>query len=294
MAETGVIIEFEEGATEGYDPRRYEFDGIATGVPTLDEVGEIEVRQYEEQGYLVVERAFSPQRVNTAGDALMELIDRSALAELDCPQYAIQVATSADVWQTLDQEARRDAVRKLTWFTGTDTRLAKMAHDPDLASVLERLTGEPNKMFQDMALLKPPMLGREKAWHQDHAYFRYDLATKVVGVWIALDEATPENGCMRIFPGLHKRDPFIHFKRRDWQICDSEIDSMDNRHCLAVPLKPGGCLFLSSLLPHGTPVNTSADRRRALQFHYLPLSAVSISDDQRLAVFGSEGKNVEC
>jgi hypothetical protein len=93
-------------------------------------------------------------------------------------------------------------------------------------------------MFQDMALLKPPMLGREKPWHQDHAYFDYPLGTPIVGVWIALDEATVENGCMQFLPGQH-RDPIIHFQRRDWQICDSTILG---RESVAAPLKPGGIL----------------------------------------------------
>ena len=54
-----------------------------------------------------------------------------------------------------------------------------------------------------MALLKPPR-GREKPWHQDHAYFNLPLDTPIVGVWIALDEATPENGCMHVIPGSHR------------------------------------------------------------------------------------------
>ena len=40
----------------------------------------------------------------------------------------------------------------------------------------------------------------------------------------ALDEATTENGCMHIIPGGHM-EPIVHFKRRDWQICDEEVDT---------------------------------------------------------------------
>lgn len=52
----------------------------------------------------------------------------------------------------------------------------------------------------DMVLLKPPRVGREKPWHQDMAYYKFQPGTKVVGVWVALDEASVENGSMRSCP----------------------------------------------------------------------------------------------
>ena len=102
-------------------------------------------------------------------------------------------------------------------------------------------------MSQDMALIKPPFVGSEKPWHQDQAYFNIPLGQTVVGVWIALDEAVPENGCMYIIPGSHTEGPVIHFKRRDWQICDTEVAS---DHAIAVPLKPGGacCSTVCSIM----------------------------------------------
>lgn len=166
-----------------------------------------------------------------------------------------------------------------------------MSEHPGLIAVLTRLIAEPPVMFQDMALVKPHRIGSEKPWHQDCAYFDLPLGTTVVGVWIALDEATGDNGCMHITPGSHKEGPMVHFKRRDWQICDTHVPVSRN---VIVPLKPGGCLFFHGLMYHGTPANRSNKRRRALQFHYKPASSGSISPRERLAIFGSEGKDVEC
>ena len=147
------------------------------------------------------------------------------------------------------------------------------------------------ELFQDQALLKPPLIGREKPWHQDNAYFNLPPETAVVGVWIALDEATPENGCMYVIPGSHRQGPVVHFKRRDWQICDTDVAAAD---AWTVPLQPGGCLLFQGLLHHGTPPSRSPQRRRALQFLYKPASATQIAAEQRLAIFGSEGKDVTC
>jgi ectoine hydroxylase-related dioxygenase (phytanoyl-CoA dioxygenase family) len=116
-----------------------------------------------------------------------------------------------------------------------------------------------------MALMKPPLKGSEKPWHQDNAYFDWTPLEGILGVWIALDQATVENGCMQIIPGSQGEGPVPHFHVRDCQLDDRQVDV---EHIEVVPLKPGGVLFFAGLIHHGTPANQSASRRRALQFHY--------------------------
>ena len=70
--------------------------------------------------------------------------------------------------------------------------------------------------------------------------------------------------------------------------------TMLGKRCVAVPLAPGGLLVFDGLIPHGTPRNNTDRRRRALQFHYAPASAQRTSQEARMAIFGSEGKNVSC
>jgi phytanoyl-CoA hydroxylase len=145
-------------------------------------------------------------------------------------------------------------------------------------------------MFQDMALLKPPGGGREKPWHQDNAYFDIEPGTPIVGVWIALDPATAENGCMHVVPGSHREGPMVHFRRRDWQICD---DQVDGGRGTMIPLPAGGALFFDGLIHHGTSANRTSRRRRAVQLHYVP-AGTARSSDGRLEISGSAGKDVTC
>jgi phytanoyl-CoA hydroxylase len=189
-------------------------------------------------------------------------------------------------------DQRQDAVRKIYEFVDHDARLKAISSHPRLLAALRRLLGvDALDMFQDMALIKPPRLGREKPWHQDHAYFNYPLGTPIAGVWIALDEATVENGCMQLLPGRHREGPIIHFARRDWQICDNVTLGLRS---VAAPLPPGGLLFFDGLLPHGTPHNASPNRRRALQFHYAPAGVTHTTEADRLKIFGGEGRGFKC
>lgn len=84
-------------------------------------------------------------------------------------------------------------------FVDHDERLRAIAEHRGLRAIVERMLGGPAQLIQDMALIKPPHGGREKPWHQDKAYFDYPVGTPVVGIWIALDAATVENGCMHVF-----------------------------------------------------------------------------------------------
>ena len=280
--------QFDDGLADEFPPELYKPTGIEAGVDGFDAVTAAHVAQFHEQGYLIVENAFTAQEVQVALDGLFHLLS-GEVEEFNGVQY--ERASEGVAVEDLPIEEKQDYVRKFMSFVDYDERLDNFAHHPLLLALVERLIGEAPVLFQSMALLKPPKLGRDKPWHQDHAYFQLELDAKVVGCWIALDEATVENGCMVISPGSHLKGPVVHFRRRDWQICDTDVDTTRS---VAVPLKPGGLLIFQSLLHHGTPPNTTGSRRRALQFHFRPQSAPLTSQEQRLAVFGGEGLGAEC
>ena len=91
--------------------------------------------------------------------------------------------------------------------SSSDARLAAAAANARLMAILDQLIGPGHRLIQDMALMKPPLKGSEKPWHQDNAYFDWTPLDGILGVWIALDEATVENGCMQIVPGSQLDGP---------------------------------------------------------------------------------------
>jgi len=282
-----TALQFDPGSTM-HAPELYQPSATGFGVERLEDIGPREIAFYREHGYLIVRQAFTPGETAAALQGLVDLIMGKR------PDFTgvLFEAAAKDILPTLSADQRQDAVRKLWYFVNFDERLKALSHHPKLLAVVQQLIGGRTPfMFQDMALVKPPRLGREKPWHQDHAYFDYPLGTPVVGVWIALDEATVENGCMQFLPGRHREGPKIHFQRRDWQICDTE---MMGAKSVAAPLQPGGLLLFDGLLPHGTPHNSSPKRRRALQYHYPGEDVVKSSTEEGLKHFGSEGKNVTC
>lgn len=256
-------------------------------LPGPDAVTASHVEQFAELGFLSIHNVLSESARAAAIDALVGLIVNPP-ADWTGLQFERSAAEKLD---ELDAEAKQQAVRKLMHYCDLAEPLSAVRDDPTLRSLVSRLmSGREPKCFQEMALLKGPG-GREKPWHQDNAYFALELGEPVVGVWIALDRATVANACMHVIPGSHRDGPVTHFQRRDWQICDTEVvkDAV-----VACPLEPGGALLFSGMLHHGTPTNHSDQRRRALQLHYAPADAKWTDQEQRLAVWGDEGKDVEC
>jgi phytanoyl-CoA hydroxylase len=281
----GMLV--DAASAEPYDAGLYDFEGQAETVPSLADIDDESIEQYRRDGYIVIDKAFTSEQVEAAREGLLTVIQGQ-----DIDPNKIQFETwTADRLSELSPHERLNAVRKFMDFTEEDERLNAIARSPDLLRVMSRLlNGWEPEILQEMALIKGPR-GREKPWHQDRAYFDLPPETPIVGTWVALDEANPENGCMRILPGGHREGPIVHFQRRDWQICDTEMGGCKP---VAVPLKPGGLLIFDPLLPHGTPHNATERPRWAVQFHYYPAGVEKIGEDTRLALFGSEGKNVEC
>jgi ectoine hydroxylase-related dioxygenase (phytanoyl-CoA dioxygenase family) len=246
------------------------------------------MEQYRELGFISLRAAFSDQEVAGAVQALDDLM-ASDLAETVELQFE---HGTEEIVKSLPPSERLDYVRKFMWFSHHHQGTTALMRHPGLLELVGRLLGGKPEMFQDMCLVKPPGIGREKPWHQDHAYFNLPEGTPVVGVWIALDDATPENGCMHLLPGRHRDGVIPHWNRRDWQICDADVLGQSGQ--AAAPFPAGGCLIFDGMIPHGTPANNSGTRRRALQYHYVVEGTPRTTTEERMALFGSEGRDVSC
>jgi phytanoyl-CoA hydroxylase len=245
-------------------------------IPGPEMISNDHLRQFSRLGFIVCAGVFGAERVASAKDALRELIARTE------PRFAHVDLENVVGAEQASGPGREGYIRKLWSFVDDDARLHAMANDPALLSIVERLVASPVVLHQDMAMLKPPRVGREKPWHQDMAYFRLDRPDGVIGAWIALDPATPENGCMHAVPGSHLLGPQPHYHDRDCQLPDDKI-AVDQS--IVIPLSPGGVMFFHSLLHHGTPPNYSGERRWALQFHYTAAYCQKVSLEHHATFF---------
>lgn len=269
---------------------RTDYSAVGRILPACPEhLSAEDVAQYREQGYLAFEGLLTPTEVEECKTALSDLIHQRTPGDdrlyIQKEPYYKQGGTDERVD---DPELE---VRKVFYFVQLEPRLAKIAALPRLASLLDQLIEPGHRMIQDMALVKPPFHGSEKPWHQDTAYFDWTPLGGIIGVWIALDAATVENGCMQVIPGTHLEGPTPHFHIRDCQLGDERVQVARE---VVIPLKPGGVLLFSGLLHHGTPPNATPDRRRALQFHYAAANCRNMTFQEHAALFTEGGAYAGC
>ncbi len=242
--------------------------------------------QYARDGFLAFKNALTPSQVEEARRALRQMIDDMAfndeVAEYVAPPKGSYNAAGAlfrlranpSCFFQLERNfiptpGNNDEIDiRVRKFMGFEKAAPIFEHiafaESRIQQILRDLLGDNPLLFQSMALVKPPG-GCEKPWHQDNAYFSTQSPDAVVGTWIALDEATVENGCMHFLPGGHHRGPMRHHHASDCEIVPGRLNPAE---AIPVPLPAGGMVFFHGSIPHQTPPNASDRRRRALQFHY--------------------------
>ncbi len=131
------------------------------------------------------------------------------------------------------------------------------------------------KAMQSMLFLKPPGL-QGQAWHQDERFIP-TRDRSLLGAWIALDDATIENGCLWVIPGSHRDGVLYQTKdhgRPDEFDPTDEAFGFDDTAAVPVEVKTGDVVFFNGYLLHRSLKNRSAGTRRALVNHYMSSSSL--------------------
>jgi hypothetical protein len=169
---------------------------------------------------------------------------------------------------TAEAEAKGEP-RPRFWRTGVYVGLSiasdvfrRMNRDPRLLDLLEPIIG-PNLLFwSDKVVFKGESADYGTPWHQDWAYWK---GVNKFSVWIALDEATVENGCLRLLPGSHRRfhDPGekVAGEAFSYQV---DRSSIDESRAITFAAKPGDAVAFHDLLLHASYPNASRADRWAL------------------------------
>ena len=110
-------------------------------------------------------------------------------------------------------EQPEDAVSKV-FKLHRDTVFASFAHSADVVDLVSPLIGSDDvDVFLSQFIFKTPGAWGQP-WHQDSFYFPFEPARPVVGVWLAVTEATLANGCLHVLPGSQTEPVHTHVPDR--------------------------------------------------------------------------------
>ncbi len=133
-------------------------------------------------------------------------------------------------------------------------------------AVARQLIGSDTVYRGDHAIRKRARTGSATPWHQDEAYNSPTMAYNEISIWIPLQEATLENGCMHFVPRSHTGDVLPHHPiGNDPRVIGLEVDTPEALAHTSVtcPLSPGGATIHHCKTLHYTGPNLSDGPRRA-------------------------------
>lgn len=266
----------------------------------------------------------SDQRQQFVDDGLLVLPEVLPLAEMvSLRSRMAEIVDAFDpdehrtVFSTTDRDQRRDqrfleSSEKISFFfeedavdddgaltVPMDQAINKVGHAiHDLDPTFDRFSRQPlfaeiaadigfvePLLLQSMYIFKQPRIGGEVVWHTDHPFLWTDPPS-VVGFWVALEDATLENGCLWALPGHHKRGPKERMRRVEhrpgeigtrMEVLDTAPFPTDEG--VALEVAAGTVVVLDGLLPHWSAPNTSDRSRHAYTLHLIDGKASYAEDN---------------
>jgi len=171
--------------------------------------------------------------------------------------------------------AEADAITFTTHLVGRSQAARKLATDDVFVDLCSDVIGPDVNMYWDQAVYKKNTKPRRFPWHQDNGY-TFIEPQQYLTCWLALTDATVENGCPWIAPGVHRCGTLIH----------TYVDPL-GFECFAepptpavpAPVRAGSALVFSSLTPHTTGPNLTDSVRKAYILQYAPANARVLRGD---------------
>lgn len=226
---------------------------------------------FEKEGYLVVENLLSAAEIETCQAEIRRLHQFAAGQESDTEKERADMARQHVQHEPFAKdETQGDSLPVLRKAENTrqySEIFRNLAQHPKLIAVVQKLIGSDLLLFRSTLMFKPAFHGSSHGLHQDSAYWPME-PPNLVTVSIALNDATPENGCFKVIPRSHLWgvQSWGHIARQqDAELTDRKEVSEQQ---MDVPLSAGSVLFFHSLMVHGSGPNTTSNPRNTALYAY--------------------------
>jgi ectoine hydroxylase-related dioxygenase (phytanoyl-CoA dioxygenase family) len=209
-----------------------------------------QLRAYYEQGYFILENLFSTGEMD----------------ELALHIEAYQRRHEETIRSSGGAEgiSRADEITFTAFLAEQDDAIRAFVKRSEFVAITTQILGPDVDLYWNQSVFKGPDGRAQFPWHQDDGYTPVDPSPYLT-LWLALNDATPENGCISVLPGSHKRGLMPHERTAIGLSCHS-LDDADQG--VLVPVKAGSVAVFQSLTMHKSGVNRSSGIRKAYVIQY--------------------------
>lgn len=207
-------------------------------------------RQFQEEGYFLLENVFT----------IEEMEDLSRHIE----DYNCRHEESIKAKGGTEGISRADEIAFTAFLAEEDENIKAFVLRPEFVSLCNQLLAPDVDLYWNQSVFKAPEGHKEFPWHQDDGYTPV-TPSPYLTLWLALNDATTENGCISVLPGSHKRGLVPHERTPIGLVCHSAEDPDQG---VQVPVKAGSIAVFQSLTMHKSGVNRSQGTRKAYIIQY--------------------------
>ena len=173
------------------------------------------------------------------------------------------------------KKGRRPADLNVPHFD--DSRLFEFILDPYVLDQIERFIGSDIAIWSSQFFCKPTQDGKAIPWHADSYYWqKFMRPVDVISVFIALNDNSQENGCLRLLPGSHHGEKFNYQPTKSgynpfFPLGVNE-SAISDRQIVDIEIKAGQFVLFDGNLLHGSNANHSNTDRSVFTMRYSPTS----------------------
>jgi phytanoyl-CoA hydroxylase len=225
-----------------------------------------QVESYQQNGFVVIEDFLSADELEHWRKTVMHAVAERKGQKM--PGKEIKVGESDGINE--DAAYYGKVFDQLLNLWQTDAGVKELMFDERIGEMAATLAGTDGiRIWHDQALFKRPW-ANPTSWHLDTPFWSFS-DRKALSIWIALDDATYENGCLYFIPGSFHQTEFEN------KGIGKNMDSIFEVYpqflkvnSVAAPMKAGSCSFHNGLTIHGAGANMTSGFRRAMTCAYMP------------------------
>uniref|UniRef100_A0A1A8DTN0 Phytanoyl-CoA dioxygenase domain-containing protein 1 n=2 Tax=Nothobranchius kadleci TaxID=1051664 RepID=A0A1A8DTN0_NOTKA len=279
----------------------FSFFKISSERTRMDFMTDRDVQKYKEDGYVVLDGLLTPQECDELKQRMNEIVDR-----MDVPEHC-RISFSTDHDEQLQKQMQGNADYFIT--SGDKVRFffekgvfddkgefivpkqrslnkvghalhaheslyRKVTHSPKVQGIARKLGLSNPVILQSMYIFKQPGIGGEVTPHQDATFLYTEPLGRVMGLWIALEDATVNNGCLWFIPGSHSTGisrRMVRTPEDTYPLTDfiGRERPYDEETFVAAPVRKGGVVLIHGEVVHRSAQNNSDDSRHVYTFHIM-------------------------
>lgn len=229
-----------------------------------------QILQFQQQGFLVIDDFLSPPELDHWRNTVMGATAQRSGIKMP----GKDIHTGEDDGINEDADYFGKVFDQLINLWQTDAGVRELMLDERIGEMAALLSGaEGIRIWHDQALFKRPW-ANPTAWHLDAPFWSFS-DRRALSIWVALDDATLENGCLYFVPGTFKETNFNDTPiGKNMDGIFSQYPALAKRPSVAAPMKAGSCSFHYALTIHGAGPNMTNGWRRAMTCAYMPDGSV--------------------